>query len=171
MSGGGAGGGEAGLPPHAHGASQLLLLAGAKEWALWPSDACLPEPARRALPPPLLRTNARCDPPGVGCMGRAGHLSPCMHACRGPSAVFEQLRALQGGAGGPLLCAQGPGDVVLLPPGAHHATRNAGATLAVGAAWVRSHRRFRSRGVKSVSASGIKWTNGSAKRQCDRALR
>ena len=35
---------------------------------------------------------------------------------------------------------------------------------------VRSHCRFRNRGTEYVSEYGIKWTRGSLKRQCDRAL-
>ena len=42
----------------------------------------------------------------------------------------------------------------------------------LGGVWarVRSHCRFRNRGPKYFSESGMKWMSGSAKRQCDRAL-
>jgi hypothetical protein len=35
---------------------------------------------------------------------------------------------------------------------------------------VRSHCRFRKRGIEYVSDSGMKWMSGNTKRQCDRAL-
>jgi hypothetical protein len=35
---------------------------------------------------------------------------------------------------------------------------------------VKLHCRFINRGIEYVSGFGIKWTSGSAKRQCDRAL-
>ena len=35
---------------------------------------------------------------------------------------------------------------------------------------VRSHYRFRNRGTKRISESGMKWMSGSTKRECDRAL-
>ena len=87
-----------GLPPHVHGASYLLLLQGTKDWALWPPERGLPEPARQSLPPPLLRTNA--------------------------SAVLRLLHAADDRPSRPLACRQRPGDVVVLPAGTHHATLN-----------------------------------------------
>jgi hypothetical protein len=98
---------DTGLPPHVHGASHLLLLRGSKEWALWSPENGMPEGARQHLPPPLLRGNA--------------------------SAVLARLRALRTtGEGRPLFCVQKPGDVMSLPAGTYHATRNIGATLAIG---------------------------------------
>ena len=96
---------DTGLPPHAHGASHLLLLGGSKRWALWPPAAGLPAAAILALPPPLLRSNS--------------------------SALFAALSRLKRKNGRPLICDQRPGDVVYLPAGTHHATWNRGNATAV----------------------------------------
>ena len=68
-----------GLAPHAHGFSYIVLLRGHKRWAMYAPDAGLPEPARAALPPPLLRSNA--------------------------TSVLETLRGLSGAAR-PTICTQ-----------------------------------------------------------------
>lgn len=69
-----------GLAPHAHGFSYIVMLRGRKRWAMYAPAAGLPEPARAALPPPLLRWNA--------------------------SAVLGMLRRLPGAAR-PTICTQG----------------------------------------------------------------
>ena len=53
-----------------------------------------------------------------------------------------------------------------LPPVATQGARRGRGT----GARVRSHCRFRHRGTKYVSDSGMKWMIGSTKRQSDRAL-
>ena len=87
-----------GLPPHAHGPSYLALLQGRKTWALWAPARGFPEEARRALPPTLLRTDA--------------------------PAVLAALRRLEDESARPVVCTQGPGDVMLLPAGTYHGTLN-----------------------------------------------
>jgi len=99
-----------GLAPHVHGRSYLLLLQGTKIWKMWQPEQGLPEEARLALPPPLLRANA--------------------------SAVMRSLLSLpRSSSARPMVCKQRAGDVMLLPAGTHHATLNAAPkTPAAGAA-------------------------------------
>jgi hypothetical protein len=119
-----------GLAPHVHGRSYLLLLQGTKIWKMWQPEQGLPEEARLALPPPLLRANA--------------------------SAVMRSLLSLpRGSSARPMICKQRAGDVVLLPAGTHHATLNAAPkTPAAGAAAAAQEAGGRRRAGLTIGVGG-----------------
>ena len=119
-----------GLAPHVHGRSYLLLLQGTKIWKMWQPEQGMPEEARLALPPPLLRANA--------------------------SAVMRSLLSLpRGSSAHPMVCKQRAGDVVLLPAGTHHATLNAAPkTPAAGAAAAAQEAGGRRRAGLTIGVGG-----------------
>jgi hypothetical protein len=76
-------------------------------------------------------------------------------------------------SGGPALHSGHRSTSPSTPPAPNPATTPAAAgssRAARSGVRVRSHCRFRNRGIEYVSESGVKWMSGSTKRQCDQTL-
>lgn len=96
-----------GLPMHVHGAAWLLQLQGIKRWYLYP-----PETNVSSIPRALMQE--------------------LFHVV--PERWSSQLREwVESGADlAPLSCVVSAGEMMLLPPGWHHATQNFGESVAIG---------------------------------------